>query len=168
MFNSKDELLTQWNFETASTQKLFAVLTDACLEFPDNPNHMPIGRIASHIINSARFMLNRTGEGPEGLCAKRDIPTTAVGLQEEYRSTVDMISKCIETDWTDETLRKIVTITPYLNVPLDNAMYLVLRHEIHHRGQLTILLRQFGLEIPGVMGPAKEEWEKLGIPFPGY
>jgi uncharacterized damage-inducible protein DinB len=36
-------------------------------------------------------------------------------------------------------------------------------HQIHHRGQLTVLLRLAGLKVPGVYGPAKEEWAKMGM-----
>lgn len=30
-------------------------------------------------------------------------------------------------------------------------------HEIHHRGQLTILMRQAGITVSGLYGPSKEE-----------
>ncbi|WP_258881781.1 DinB family protein [Paenibacillus sp. sptzw28] len=31
------------------------------------------------------------------------------------------------------------------------------RHQIHHRGQMTILIRQAGLTAPGIYGPNEEE-----------
>ena len=31
-------------------------------------------------------------------------------------------------------------------------------HQIHHRAQLTVVMRLAGLKVPGVYGPAKEEW----------
>ena len=30
-------------------------------------------------------------------------------------------------------------------------------------GQMTVLLRQAGSSVPGVMGPAKEEWTQMGM-----
>jgi uncharacterized damage-inducible protein DinB len=39
----------------------------------------------------------------------------------------------------------------------------LVRHQIHHRGQLTVLMRQAGLAVPGVYGPAREEWAKMGM-----
>jgi uncharacterized damage-inducible protein DinB len=33
----------------------------------------------------------------------------------------------------------------------------LIRHQIHHRGQITILMRQAGLAAPGVYGPNEEE-----------
>ena len=40
----------------------------------------------------------------------------------------------------------------------------LVNHQIHHRGQMTVLMRQAGLEVPGVYGPAKEEWGAYGMP----
>ena len=36
-------------------------------------------------------------------------------------------------------------------------------HQIHHRGQLTVVMRLAGLKVPGVYGPAKEEWANYGM-----
>ena len=37
-------------------------------------------------------------------------------------------------------------------------------HWSHHRGQMTVLMRQAGLRVPGVYGPAKEDWAAMGAP----
>ena len=44
----------------------------------------------------------------------------------------------------------------------------LVNHEIHHRGQMTVLMRQAGQKVPGLMGPAKEEWSQFGMPEPPY
>jgi uncharacterized damage-inducible protein DinB len=33
----------------------------------------------------------------------------------------------------------------------------LVRHLIHHRGQLIVLMREAGLIVPGVYGPSREE-----------
>jgi uncharacterized damage-inducible protein DinB len=40
----------------------------------------------------------------------------------------------------------------------------LMHHESHHRGQMTVLMRQAGLKVPGVFGPAREEWAAYGMP----
>jgi uncharacterized damage-inducible protein DinB len=40
----------------------------------------------------------------------------------------------------------------------------LLEHQIHHRGQMTVLMRQAGLRVPGIYGPAREDWASMGIP----
>ena len=32
----------------------------------------------------------------------------------------------------------------------------LINHQNHHRGQMTVLMRQAGLTVPGVYGPAKK------------
>jgi uncharacterized damage-inducible protein DinB len=40
----------------------------------------------------------------------------------------------------------------------------IVSHQIHHRAQLTVVMRLNGLNVPGVYGPSKEEWTSYGIP----
>ena len=42
----------------------------------------------------------------------------------------------------------------------------LIRHEIHHRAQMTVLMRQAGLKVPGVYGPSKEEWAQYNMKSP--
>ena len=46
------------------------------------------------------------------------------------------------------------------------TLRVVTEHEVHHRGQMTILMRQAGLKVPGLFGPAKEEWSEFGMEEP--
>jgi alanyl-tRNA synthetase len=46
------------------------------------------------------------------------------------------------------------------------ALDVLIKHQTHHRGQLTIGMRQAGLVTPGMYGPAKEEWTAMGVPAP--
>ena len=36
------------------------------------------------------------------------------------------------------------------------TLMVMLHHEIHHRGQMTVLMRQAGLKLPGVYGPSAD------------
>jgi len=44
------------------------------------------------------------------------------------------------------------------------SLLALMAHEIHHRAQMTVLMRQAGLKVPGVYGPAREEWAAYGMP----
>jgi len=52
------------------------------------------------------------------------------------------------------TLTKAVTLS------------LLVKHIIHHRGQMTVLLRQAGVRVPGLYGPAREGWAQMGMEAP--
>jgi len=62
----------------------------------------------------------------------------------------------VARQWTDETLE--VTDELYgREWPRGLTLAVVLYHEIHHRGQMTVLMRQAGLKVPGVYGPSADE-----------
>jgi uncharacterized damage-inducible protein DinB len=42
-------------------------------------------------------------------------------------------------------------------LPMVTMLSGLIRHQIHHRGQMTILMRQAGVVVPGVYGPSREE-----------
>ncbi|HUP13723.1 MAG TPA: DinB family protein, partial [Niastella sp.] len=42
------------------------------------------------------------------------------------------------------------------------SLWVLLIHQTHHRGQMTVLMRMTGLKVPGIYGPSKEEWEAWG------
>ena len=46
--------------------------------------------------------------------------------------------------------------------PRGLTLYALILHQTHHRAQMTVLMRQAGLVVPGVYGPNREETEKMG------
>ena len=44
------------------------------------------------------------------------------------------------------------------------TLQILIKHQAHHRGQLTVLMRMAGLKVHGVYGPSKEEWIAYGMP----
>jgi uncharacterized damage-inducible protein DinB len=47
--------------------------------------------------------------------------------------------------------------------PNGTLLMFLLQHQNHHRGQMTVLMRQAGLTVPGIYGPSKEEWANFGM-----
>ncbi len=52
--------------------------------------------------------------------------------------------------------------------PRGVTLMILIAHETHHLGQITVLLRQAGRSVPGIMGPSKEEWARFGMDAPPY
>ncbi len=46
------------------------------------------------------------------------------------------------------------------------TLQVLVNHQIHHRAQMTVVMRLLGLGVPGVYGPAKEEWSSYGMQPP--
>jgi len=43
------------------------------------------------------------------------------------------------------------------------VLSVLVKHQTHHQGQLTVIMRLAGLKVPGVYGPAEEEWANMGM-----
>ena len=65
--------------------------------------------------------------------------------------------------WTDATLEETREMYGE-NWTIGFTVAALIAHQAHHRGQMTVLMRQAGLAVPGVYGPAREEWAAMGMP----
>jgi uncharacterized damage-inducible protein DinB len=165
MINSIDEFNHAWKNASESTVKLLSVLTDASLSQLVAEGHWTLGRIAWHIIQSIPEMANRTGLEVGGPAETDPVPTSADEILGAYETASSSLAEQVSSQWTDETLLQ------------EDEMYgekwkrcmtlsILMIHEVHHRGQMTVLMRQAGLKVPGIYGPSKEEWEQFGMKPP--
>lgn len=147
------------------TSNILKALNDVSLKQKVTDGHRDIGRIAWHIIQSIPEMGNRTGLEVAGPGEKDTIPEKADQFVSEYAKAIKSLADDVISKWSDKDLM------------VEDDMYgqqwargltlkILMDHEVHHRGQMTVLMRQAGLKVPGVMGPSLEEWEKFGMENP--
>jgi uncharacterized damage-inducible protein DinB len=75
------------------------------------------------------------------------------------RSAASLLEQ-VSRNWTDETLQ--VEDEMYgEHWPRGLTLQALVFHEIHHRGAMTVLMRQAGLTVPGIYGPNREETERM-------
>src|SRR5688572_11889664 len=91
-----------------------------------------------------------------------DVPQPAADIAAAYERTARAVLDAVKSGWTDEKLTEAV---PFYgrHIPAGVALEIVIRHQTHHRGQMTVLMRQAGVPVPGMYGPSKEEWAALGM-----
>jgi len=123
--------------------------------------------VAWHIVTTIPEMMGRTGLGITGVDPHSLPPEGAAAVQEGYRKASSELRAAVAAHWTDETLLKVDEL--YGEQWARGATLAVLMgHETHHLGQMTVLLRLAGRKVPGIMGPSKEEWQQFGLPEPAY
>lgn len=165
MFTTIESLVKELQAESATTQQLLDTLTDESLKQQQAEGYRPLGYIAWHLVHAERGMLYGTGLEFESPSVVSEPPAQAVTIAEAYRTTTQNIINAIRTHWTDEKLQDEVNMFG-MSWTIGHTLYSYLKHEIHHRGQLTILMRQAGLPVIGAYGPAKEQWAAIGRPVP--
>ena len=165
MVSSIREFERLWSYEVEATQKIFKHLTTAALAQRVDAQGRTLGRIAWHIVLSIPEMSSRTGLSLEGVREDAPAPATAKEMFAAYNVVALSLLEQIKKHWTDETLK--VTDDMYGDQWARGfTLQSMVLHQAHHRGQMTVLMRQAGLDVPGVYGPARQEWAAYGVPPP--
>lgn len=165
MINSIKEFEQEWAALSDHTRKILDALTPESLTQSVADDHRTIARMAWHITTSIPEMANRTGLKVEGPAEGSPLPETLQEIKEGYDTAARSLLEQITSNWDDASFQ------------VEDDMYgqtwkrsftlkVLMEHEIHHRAQMTVLMRQAGLMVPGVFGPSKEEWSNYGAGFP--
>nr|WP_263326478.1 DinB family protein [Neobacillus sp. Marseille-Q6967] len=162
MYTSISEFIDEWNQESASTQKILDTLTDESLQQKVSAEDRTLGEIAWHIVSSTPGMLMEFGVTVKGMLDPNNLPTSAREIAEIFRNVSAETSEALRQQWTDESLKEMRNVFG-MEMPKAVTLSLLIKHIIHHRGQMTVLMRQAGLKVPGVYGPSREEWSQLGL-----
>ncbi|HEV7502317.1 MAG TPA: DinB family protein [Vicinamibacteria bacterium] len=165
MFITLAEFDSQWHHESASTLKLLRALTDASLKQAVSPMDRTLGRIAWHIVVTVPEMMNRTGLTVLGPPEDAAVPSAARVIADSYERASASLLEQLRSHWTDATLQ-IVDDMYGQKWKRGLTLFALITHQIHHRGQMTVLMRQAGLTVPGLYGPAREEWSAFGMAAP--
>ena len=156
MFLALSAFLQAWEKEEESTQLILDALTDDSLNQPVTAQDRTLGRIAWHIVTTIPEMMSRTGLNFESINEDAPVPNTAKEISNYYREASTSVVTAIKAQWNDQTLleeRDMYGETWTIGTTL-NAL---IAHQIHHRGQMTVLMRQAGLRVPGMIVPARED-----------
>lgn len=165
MYTSISEFIGEWNQEASSTQKVLDVLTDQSLQQEVSPNDRTLGRIVWHVVASTQEMLNEFGISIEKVENGNDVPSSATVIADTFRKVSADTIDAVKQQWTDASLKEMKNVFG-MDMPKGVTLSLLIKHIIHHRGQMTVLMRQAGLTVPGVYGPAREEWSQMGMEAP--
>lgn len=164
-YSHVSELLHDWKEDVNDTLNVFRAVTDESLSQSVADGHRTIGRIMWHVVTTIPEMMSKTGLTLTAVDEHAPAPATAAEIVEGFEAAANEFTEAVASNWTDETLA------------VEDEMYgerwtrghtskCLVQHQIHHRGQLTVLMRQAGLRVPGVYGPTKDDWSKMDMEPP--
>lgn len=161
MIRRIDDFTHDWEQESGATLKLLRALTDSSLAQRVTDAGRSARDLAWHMVLALPDTLRRLGLSTSGPADDAPAPAAARDITDTYERVAAELEDRITTTWTDAVLEETVSI---FGQEWTKGFILtsVIRHQAHHRGQLTVLMRQAGLRVPGVYGPAREEWEAMG------
>jgi uncharacterized damage-inducible protein DinB len=163
MYRTIQDFQEDWATETEAAQKVLEALTDDSLGQEVYSGGRTLGRIAWHLVQTLPEMGGRTGLTVVGPGETEPIPASAQQIADRFREAAASLGRQIQESWTDADLE--VEDDMYGEMwKRGQTLRALVAHQTHHRGQMTVLMRQAGLKVPGVYGPSKEEWAAYGAP----
>jgi len=161
MFTKVDDFVTEWTVEAERTACVLEALKDAALGQQVAEGRRTLGQIAWHLVRSLHYMttLGLIFEAPSG---GDEAPASAAFIASEYRRISEDMLRAVRTQWNDDVLHESVTVggEDWLN---GDSLRFTIMHQAHHRGQMTVLMRQAGLRLPDVYGPTYDSWIDNGV-----
>jgi len=167
MIRKMDDFYSSYTNLTKNTLAIMESLTDANLNQAIADGHRTLGQIAWHVVVTTSEMMSKTGLSLFSVDDESLPPVKASEILDAYRVVTKELIENLKQNWTDETLDKTDNLYGQ-EWKRGVTLQVLLDHEIHHRGQMTVLIRQAGDKVKGTMGPAKEEWAQYGMELPAY
>ena len=163
MLRTIKDFQSLWKYEAEMTVKVLQTLTDDSLLQKVTPEGRSLGFLGWHITLTLGEMLGLVGLKIDAPEEHAECPSKASAIAAAFDTAAKSVAEVVDANWTDETL--LQTDQMYGDTWTRGlTLFLLIAHQAHHRGQMTVLMRQAGLTVPGVYGPAKEEWAAMGAP----
>ena len=162
MYRTINDFLEDWKHESELTLKVFNNLTRESLGQKVTNDGRSLGKLAWHITLSNPEMLTHSGLPADTFDESQPVPDKPEDIVNEYERTSKLVGRVVSDNWKDENLSDELNI--YGQVwKKSTVLKSLIMHQAHHRAQMTVLMRQAGLKVPGIYGPSKEEWEAMGM-----
>lgn len=161
MYQNIEELIIDLQNESNATLRIFNALTDESLNQKVYLEGRTLGKIAWHITATVSELLSKIGLELKDEINELEVPSSISVITNTYKAIYNKVFEQIKTKIKDEDLSRLVNLYGE-NWTIGNVFQMFIRHEIHHRAQITVLMRQAGLKVPGLYGPSKEEWSEIG------
>jgi uncharacterized damage-inducible protein DinB len=156
MFTTSEAFIQAYSYESSITARVLAALTDASLSQSKGPDDDTLGDIAWHTARAVGAIANQGGLGLDSSAwSAKPEPVTAAAIQTVYNANCAALLERAKSI-TPEELDEQHNFFNFAEFPLRQILQIVMVHEIHHRGQISVLMRQAGLTVPNIYGPNKE------------
>lgn len=163
MYRKIEDFLKDWKEEASMTIQLFELLTEDALHQKVYRQGRELGRIVWHIVQTIPEMAHRMGLFEQDTLEHEKKPPFLFAVIASYKGQVSRLAEAITQKWQDADLPTEIQMYGEMWTKA-KALQVLVRHQIHHRGQMTVLMRQAGLKTVGLYGPTKDEWKAMGLP----
>jgi uncharacterized damage-inducible protein DinB len=157
--NELEMFLKSWDGEAENTLKLLRALPMTQYDFRPDSAGRSLGELAWHLVEADAYPSYSIETGqfslgikPPNIERPRKVEELAAGYERIHREAVGRIRRLKPQD-----LDRSVPFFAGARTIRDLLWNVILAHGIHHRGQLSLMCRLAGGQVPGLYGPNREE-----------
>jgi uncharacterized damage-inducible protein DinB len=162
----------QLDAEVAPTRDVLTAVREAPLDWKPHADSYSLGRLAMHVATIPSWLPALTRAAAYDMGAGGPGPTVPSSSDEVLHAHEHAVALAHATLEATEELSLLETWTllrdgvPIATMPRAEAISrYVVRHLVHHRGQLTVYLRLCGVPVPAIYGDSADR--RLLPPGPG-
>jgi uncharacterized damage-inducible protein DinB len=158
-----DSLLQELEQEAETTKRVLERVPDAHLAWKPHHKSMSLGQLALHIATvpggvatiAVQPGLEATPEfiQPSATSAAELIPALEESVAKARHLLGGMTDQQLMEVWTLKSDGQVMMAMPRLAV----LRAIMLNHWYHHRGQLSVYLRELNVPVPSIYGPSADE-----------
>jgi len=150
-------LLADYASEIATTRKVIAAVPEGQPDYAPSPKCMPALKLVFHMPSADDMFLRGILDGSlnPDMKAAESIKTVADALawhDEKIPPLVEKAKAAPASVWLRE-----IDFFGMGNVTGLQMLTIMLKHTVHHRGQLSSYLRPMGGRVPGIYGPSGDD-----------
>lgn len=154
MYRNIEDFLEDWTVSSAGTLSVMRAITDDKMDVAIAEGHNSLGWLAWHLVGAAGAFGHFAGLQIPMIARDAEVPREISAIIAKYEEVIAAY-KNEAPKLTGENMTE--TVNGFVGpVARGKLLRSLIDHQTHHRGQMTVLLRQAGLTVPGIMGPTKE------------
>jgi len=154
MYRVAEDFVQDWAIASKGALKVMQAIPDDKMGVAIIEDHNSLGWLSWHLIQVAGAFGHFAGLQIPAPGPDMKQPETMAEITDMYEQVREAYKKEAATLTEEQLLEEV----PALGGTMKRGalLRLVITHQTHHVGQMTVLLRQAGLSVPPVMGPTKE------------
>ncbi|GAB4139451.1 MAG: DinB family protein [Bacteroidia bacterium] len=163
MYTTIEDFLRDWDYEWNATVKMIRSIDEKKFHLKPHPDVRSCAQLSSHIALTIAEMLSKTGLNFEHYDEDSDCMWTVKEVSHCYETFARDAAQLIRSNWNDEKLKESINMYGETCTHA-GVLSSLIKHQIHHRGQLSVVMRLLDMPVHGIYGPAREEWAAMGLP----
>ena len=162
MYRTVEDFLKDWKQESVFTLKIFDSIPDDKKSNKVHDNIRALDRLAWHITQTLTEMPFRAHIMEQDYLDQKPIPESMKEISDIYKKHSEELIRLLKNKWKDTDLVEVIEVYGQ-KWKRTKILSVLINHQIHHRAQMTVLMRLLDIKVPGLYGPAKEEWTSYGM-----